>query len=55
VDRQPHGENHRSRVMKHVRLSVRRSRSVEEGTLNHGWARDIFGELTVDALRDYLC
>jgi hypothetical protein len=23
-------------LMKHVRLSVRRSRSVEEGTLNHG-------------------
>jgi hypothetical protein len=25
-----------------------------DGTLNHGWARDFYGELTVDTLRDYL-
>jgi hypothetical protein len=41
-------------LMKHVRPSIKRARTVAEGLLDNGWARDIAGELTVDALRDYL-
>jgi hypothetical protein len=40
--------------MKHIRPSVKRARTVADGLLDNGWARDIAGELTVDALRDYL-
>jgi hypothetical protein len=41
-------------LMKHIRPSVKRARMVAEGLLDHGWARDIAGKLSVAVLRDYL-
>jgi hypothetical protein len=41
-------------LMKHIRPSVKQARTVAEGLLDHGWARDIAGKLSVAALRDYL-
>jgi hypothetical protein len=35
-------------------VSVRKTRSVADGIPDHAWARDISGELTFEALRDYL-
>jgi hypothetical protein len=37
-----------------VRPFVRKARSVADGIPDHAWARDISGELTFEALRDYL-
>jgi hypothetical protein len=41
-------------LIKLVRPSARRARTMADGLADHRWARDIYGELTVDALREYL-
>ena len=41
-------------VVAMVRPAVRRSRLVADGLANNAWARDIEGELTVDAVVQYL-
>jgi hypothetical protein len=41
-------------LMKHIRPAARRARTVAEGCLDHNWARDIRGELSVEAIRGYL-
>jgi hypothetical protein len=38
-------------LMKHIRPSIRRTCTVADSMLNHSWAREIRGELLVDALR----
>ncbi|KAM0825232.1 hypothetical protein ACQ4PT_069688 [Festuca glaucescens] len=41
-------------VLKLVRPGVMKRRTVRDGVLNHAWARDIVGELSVDAVVQYL-
>jgi hypothetical protein len=41
-------------VLKLIRLGVVKRRSMRDGVLNHAWARDIVGELSVDAVLQYL-
>jgi hypothetical protein len=41
-------------LMKHIMLAARQAHIVAECTLNHSWARDIRGELLVEATRGYL-
>jgi hypothetical protein len=41
-------------LMKHIRPSIRRTRTMVDDMPNHSWARDIRGELSVDAIRGYL-
>ncbi|XP_071678586.1 uncharacterized protein [Lolium perenne] len=41
-------------VLKLVRPGVVKRRSVRDGLLNHAWATDIVGELSVDAVVQYL-
>jgi hypothetical protein len=41
-------------LLKLVRPSVRRTRTVADGLNANAWARDISGELTITALREYL-
>jgi hypothetical protein len=41
-------------LMKHVRPSVKRTRTVADGLPEHEWVRDISGELTLGALRGHL-
>jgi hypothetical protein len=41
-------------LMKHIRSVARRACTVAKGLLNHSWARDIRGELYVEAIRGYL-
>jgi hypothetical protein len=41
-------------LMKHIRPAARRACTMAEGCLDHNWARDIRGELSVEAIRGYL-
>jgi hypothetical protein len=41
-------------LLKHIRPSVRAKQLVVYGLRNHAWAGGISGELSIDALRDYL-
>jgi hypothetical protein len=54
LDQWANHQHHHPLLIKHVRVSIRRARTVAEGLLNHVWARDISGELTVGVLGDYL-
>jgi hypothetical protein len=38
-------------LMKHTRSSIHRMSTVADGVLNHSWAHDICGELSVDVIR----
>jgi hypothetical protein len=49
-----HSGQHRSLLMKHIKPAARRARTVATSSLNHSWARDIRGELLVEAIRGFL-